>query len=825
MTNNNQYIDSLMKRFIAILGMAAAIGASSCQRETEPISAPPEQDPAVGTLRYREFPVTIGEEAEGDGAGMRSLVTINAEDFKEAYLYAFDATTKEILMYPDDGSAGDHRRTPVTRYTRERTFNWALPVDTPMDIRVIVNPGDIEYDYGGFEDTLTDSNMCEEYLEDMTYYCRTTAEFIRIESNGMPMTGRLDDVTLDDYDDAVTINAKRLFAKYTFSLSVASEFAALGYQVSGVYLMGGRTNTVRPLFSERFAQTDPNRLSSLDRATPLDLTALNANGEVTLYFLENCQGDKNGARSWTTVDEDLGDAVSLCTYVDLGVRFLRPETDHSFREDIITPYRIYLGKTDMRSNFDVEGNYYKHVTLSLSDVAGRFFFRTPVNPIVLAPNESVFLPFVWTGFDACRFTSSDPEMAGIPTDTFHSSASFGPATYNNQEFLYSGAVTVRTYPGSSGEVAITGGDLLSENVVSDTRRIVFRDRSGEYFTFDTHNATVSPGGHAVFGFSASASSLDYLLLFCSAPGAGVDNIDYNPFTHRGSFRLSVTPDTPSGFQFSVYGANFDGPLTMDQINVTVSDSPTFSWNEHQLSVTPGSSYTLEFTTNATDESDLEVVCSSPYLSFDNLFFNPSDGTGEISFDVLPNAPYTLAGNPIIVTGYHNGASVASDVCEVTIAQPVIPLSIRWEIVNYPGGYSDDPPALLFETVGDNTFNGSVGFCFKVRLKEDRYAGGDYVPVPPDFEVYLTNLPEGGVGADDYVFYYNQVGTVNVTFRNGQAILPFSWDARMISGISTKQFDQYHLEVQYHGVLPDPYGGYTIISVTPGLGDNPLTWDR
>ena len=70
-----------------------------------------------------------------------------------------------------------------------------------------------------------------------------------------------------------------------------------------------------------------------------------------------------------------------------------------------------------------------------------------------------------------------------------------------------------------------------------------------------------------------------------------------------------------------------------------------------------------------------------------------------------------------------------------------------------------------------------------------------------------------------MFYYNQVGTVNVTFRNGQAILPFSWDARMISGISTKQFDQYH------GVLPDPYGGYTIISVTPGLGDNPLTWDR
>ena len=131
-----------MKRFIAILGMAAALGASSCQRETDPISGPPEQVPADGTVRYREFPVTIGAEATGDEAGTRSLVTINAEDFKEAYLYAFDASTKEILMYPDDGSAGDHRRTPVTRYTTERTFNWALPVDTPMDIRVIVNPAD-----------------------------------------------------------------------------------------------------------------------------------------------------------------------------------------------------------------------------------------------------------------------------------------------------------------------------------------------------------------------------------------------------------------------------------------------------------------------------------------------------------------------------------------------------------------------------------------------------------------------------------------------------------------------------------------------------------
>ena len=105
----------------------------------------PEREAAVTPQpRFADIPVDIGSDALGEnGPGTRSLISVDAERFRDAYLFAFDAATSKVLTYPEH--AGDLEGTaPVAIYTMEKSFNWALPVGTAMDIWAVVNPGDGE---------------------------------------------------------------------------------------------------------------------------------------------------------------------------------------------------------------------------------------------------------------------------------------------------------------------------------------------------------------------------------------------------------------------------------------------------------------------------------------------------------------------------------------------------------------------------------------------------------------------------------------------------------------------------------------------------------
>ena len=72
-----------MRRLLSIIRPVSLLAAVSCTRE--PVV---ETGPA---LVFGEVPVTIG--GESDEPGTRSLLSVNSESFRDAYLFAFDAST------------------------------------------------------------------------------------------------------------------------------------------------------------------------------------------------------------------------------------------------------------------------------------------------------------------------------------------------------------------------------------------------------------------------------------------------------------------------------------------------------------------------------------------------------------------------------------------------------------------------------------------------------------------------------------------------------------------------------------------------------------
>ena len=136
------------------------------------------------------------------------------------------------------------------------------------------------------------------------------------------------------------------------------------------------------------------RLESLSN----DLDEIQKGGSghaVTLYMLENCQGHKEGAESWKTVYKDLGfEALRNCTYIDLSIKVNRSNGEYQN-----LGYAIYLGKTDMRSDFDIVRNLFKTVKIVIPGAddpnpASHFFKFSGTDSPTVTPGESIDLYFV-----------------------------------------------------------------------------------------------------------------------------------------------------------------------------------------------------------------------------------------------------------------------------------------------------------------------------------------------------------------------------------------------------------------------------------------------
>lgn len=374
-----------MKRLHSIfLGLAALVAGAACQREN-----PEDTTPAV---RFGSVPVSL-EQSVSDGE-TRSLVSIDVEDFQVASLFAFYHNTGQIAVYPDH--AGDLEGSgPVAIEVTQKSFNWALPLDQPLDIYVIVNYGDaLSSTLAGYR---ANANLTKSVLDALKFNVANFNTMSDIAANGIPMAGIVS-TTLTNVNSPLNVTVKRLYARYNIYFDL-SELQAHGATLQAMHIVTERVNTEIPFFQEGFKQTVSSKFQQYDRATSLDLDVIQQGGngkQLTLYVPENCQGNISGASSWKDV-VSLGSKVVNCTYVDFGVKIV--DADGLWKN---YNFYLYLG-TDFTSNFDVRRNYNTTVSIKIpyappvpdTDGADSFYWSDH-NLVTLEPGESVNLSYATT---------------------------------------------------------------------------------------------------------------------------------------------------------------------------------------------------------------------------------------------------------------------------------------------------------------------------------------------------------------------------------------------------------------------------------------------
>ena len=346
-----------MKKRLLLTLVPTILLAAGCNREV---------DLSQNRDRIEYAPVTVRIATEEDGPDTRSLLPIEAECFRNAALFAFGSDGR-LLTYRnvEDG------KNVAIRVT-QKTFEWVLPMNTPMEIYALVNyPSLLELGL-----SVNNPNLTKADLDNMTFSCPTVSAFSDLEVNKLPMTGIVRK-TITNYGEGLEVKVKRLFAKYDI-LFDASSFTEKGYTLTSGYMEARNCNTKVPYFGNGF-KVDARHGSltaSMDRLTDAQLLALfdkslpdfDANHPerdrtATLYFLENCQGDIGTASSWEQVYYELGkSAMKYATYVEVYLTATKNGKSEDFR------YRIYLGKTDQKSNFDVQRNLSKQLTLTLRPI-------------------------------------------------------------------------------------------------------------------------------------------------------------------------------------------------------------------------------------------------------------------------------------------------------------------------------------------------------------------------------------------------------------------------------------------------------------------------
>ena len=340
--------------------------------------------------RYIDVSVSLGQFDESDD-GTRSIVDIEVEDFQKAALFAFDAKTGEVLTYTP--GSGGQVGTAVAIFPHQQNFSWSLPTGKEMDIYAIINYGELDlmsYAYPGLK---------KADLEALRFTSRTPSELKKLETEGygMPMAGIKEGVFLTSPGDGLEIPVKKLYAKFNLYFDT-SRIEQEGWRVQAMHIIVENANTEVPYFVENYRQDDPNKLVEYDRATENDLDEIQKGGNghaVTLYMLENCQGHKEGAESWKTVYKDLGfEALRNCTYIDLSIKVNRANGEYQN-----LGYAIYLGKTDMRSDFDIVRNLFKTVKIVIPgpddpNPASHFFKFSGTDSPTVTPGESIDLYFV-----------------------------------------------------------------------------------------------------------------------------------------------------------------------------------------------------------------------------------------------------------------------------------------------------------------------------------------------------------------------------------------------------------------------------------------------
>ena len=453
-----------MKKRLLLTLVPTVLLASGCGREV---------DFSQTRDRLEYAPVTVRIAAEEDGPDTRSLIPAEAERFRNAALFAF-GNDGRILAYRNI-EGGKNVAVEVTR----KSFDWILPMNTDLEIYVLVN-------YTSLADlglSLSNPNLTRSDLDNLTFTCPTVSAFSSLEASKLPMTGTVRK-TITNYGDGLEITVKRLFARYDI-LFDASSFTEKGYTLKSGYMEARNCNTAVPYFGNGF-KVDARHGSlaaSMDRLTDAQLLALfdkslpdyDANHPekdrtATLYFLENCQGDIGKASSWEQVYYELGEtAMRYATYVEVYLTAAKDGKSEDFR------YRIYLGKTDQKSNFDVQRNLSKQLTLTLRPIlpetAGERPGAAPFDgfkfvyekDLLQHSGRYVDIPFETNlPQDAIQVAWADDNYLEIPADQAFVTE-YKSNTTHHTRYAYSGTIRLYAPEKSTNDldkyVSVTGGVL------------------------------------------------------------------------------------------------------------------------------------------------------------------------------------------------------------------------------------------------------------------------------------------------------------------------------------------------------------------------------
>ncbi len=443
------------------------LAATGCREAEADFDIPAPSGKAVSTAR-----VSVGF---SEASETKSQVTVDVENFTEAYLFAF---------WTSGTAAGKPCRVdgrPVAVYTDTKTFEWELPVGVPIEVMALVNAvedvrREIDVWAAGVAPYTRDD------LLSFTYTCASASDLVNLHSReyNMPMTGRVT-VTLDEGNPVLTVPVKRLFAKFDITLDV-SPWAEEGWTVTAARVSGARSNTEVPYFytgdGPGFMQTDPSKFAAVDGSTASDLGDLNfrdtqgRSRAVTYYFLENCQGVTGSASRWNRVAMELGDAVANCSYLMIYVKATRPgDGARAFA------YRIYLDSAEgsaMNTSFNIVRNSFRSIVLRLGAPQDGFEW-TDVNTVSAKPGNLVTLLYE-TSLPEEDLVFS-PEAAGLTLVSFtHSDGNLSRepgtgATERRTDYPYYGSVLLRAKTGAAdGRYSVIGGN--ADRALSDETTVI-----------------------------------------------------------------------------------------------------------------------------------------------------------------------------------------------------------------------------------------------------------------------------------------------------------------------------------------------------------------
>ena len=199
-------------------------------------------------------------------------------------------------------------------------------------------------------------------LDETVFYMAYPDEY----SKGMPMYACADGIRIGD-DASVSLKMKRLMAKISLrmdrrKLSDGVEMNIVGVRIGNcpksVKVFG--TNAVSnhdQCFGIGFSRNDA-QTAVLNTLTKDDLS-----GTVSLYMLENMQGDmpESLASDSEKVFDEQDHRRDVCSYIEMDIEYLSYE---KYSESPLV-YRFYLG--DSRTNLDVERNCHYRITVCPED--------------------------------------------------------------------------------------------------------------------------------------------------------------------------------------------------------------------------------------------------------------------------------------------------------------------------------------------------------------------------------------------------------------------------------------------------------------------------